>query len=132
MAALAGSPECLFVRVADWIKADAARKREPASLARLDVVQMARELGVQEADLHLVLPHLNPHQGVLAGAMTLRELEAESATSASWQPMQYRVRHCTLCRATGRCRYARATGPGAHAGDAYCANAAAFSQPRPH
>lgn len=132
MVALAGTPECLFVRVADWIRADAERKHEPASLAQLDVMQMARDLGVQEADLQWALPHRSDQPGLPTGKMVLRGQEAESVTPLAWEPMRHLVRNCTRCRATGRCRHARATGPEAHAGDVYCANTAAFNEPRQH
>ncbi len=132
MAIATNTQSCLFVRVADWIKAEAERKNEFASVMRLDVSQMARELGIGEADLREVLPHGPEHGGTLGLVMAARGLDAEQVAQSQPAMMRRLVRNCTRCRSTGRCRYALAQGAAAHEYSAYCANSEAFEMLAPH
>jgi DNA-binding GntR family transcriptional regulator len=116
----------LIVRVTDWIKADALNRNEIASLARLDLIRMAEDLGVSEAELRAVLPRTSENPELLARSMTVHGLDPAEVMQSDPTTMRRLVTSCARCQATARCRYALAHDTAVQEHPDYCANAEAF------
>ena len=120
------TPNCLFVQIAEWIRRDAADRHEPASLSRLDLARMARELGVSEADLRPLLPTQADSMKRVGQALAARGIDAEALRRTDPARMRALARTCARCRSMVRCRIALATGDLSDAAE-YCDNVEAFA-----
>jgi hypothetical protein len=116
----------LFVRVADWIKADAQSRDEIASLGRVDLIRMARDLGVNEADLRAILPRTSANLELLARSMAMHGLDPGKLMPVDPTAVRQLVATCAKCNATGRCRYALQHGTAMQDHRDYCGNVEAF------
>jgi len=97
-------PDCLFVRVADWIKADAAHRNETATLSRIDLARMARDLGEDAAVLRTLVPAGSEAPDLLVQMMRLRGLNPATVQRHDPDLMRGLARTCSRCGVTARCR----------------------------
>jgi hypothetical protein len=98
-------PDCLFVRVADWIKADAARRHETPTLSRIDLARMARDLGEDAAALRALVPAGSEAPDLLVRMMRSRGLDPASVQRHDPDLMRGLARTCSRCGVTAHCRH---------------------------
>lgn len=114
-------------RLLDWIKDRIARDNELATLARADFDQLARDIGVTDADLRDVIPHIGDHSELMDQMIRARGLDPAQMKQSLRSVMRDMEVTCARCGASRTCRRALEAGTAAEFHD-FCGNSPVIDQ----
>lgn len=118
----------LLARAFDWIKARLARDNELATLSHADLLMLADDIGVTEADLRYVVPETGDHSELMDQMMIARGLDPAAVRAALGPLVHDMAITCARCGDVGRCRAELRAGTAAESCPEYCGNAALMSE----
>ena len=118
----------LLARTFEWIRARAIRDNELASMTQIDLGLLATDIGVTEADLREVVPHIGDHSELMNKMMRARGLDPDAVRRAFSGVLRDMEVTCARCREVGTCRAEFKAGTaGAHSHE-FCGNTAVMDQ----
>lgn len=118
----------LVAKAFDWIKARVIRDNELATLSHADLLTLADDIGVTEADLRFVVPDIGDHSELMDQMMIARGLDPDAVRATLGPLMHDMAITCARCGDVRRCRAELKAGTAAETCPDYCGNAALMSE----
>lgn len=113
----------LLARALDWIKTRSEWQQELGRLTRGDLVLMAADLGLPEADLRSMLPRAADNTVLMDGMLQARGLDPAQVRQHFAALMRELELACSRCHATGRCQRELQAGTAVARCHEFCLNA---------
>jgi uncharacterized protein YjiS (DUF1127 family) len=118
----------LLSKILDWIKARVTQDSELAAMSHTERQLLAADIGITEAELWAITPHIDDHSDLLDKMIAARGLDPDLVRHIFRGATRDMEATCARCRDVGLCQRELKAGTAAAHSHGFCGNAGVIDE----